>query len=126
MSDSLEKEAERLANQPYRIVVTADETTDGEPILVLSHPELPGCMTHGTTIQEALTSLQDARREYILSLLEDGLPVPQPSPCEVVTQPQIWTSGTANATSHDTVDGGWPKDASILDSQLICWGRGPS
>ena len=76
MNDKLREKAEMLTGRPYAIEITHDETTRGEPIYLLSVPDLPGCMAQGDTIDEAATNLQDAKKEYILSLLEDGLPVP--------------------------------------------------
>src|SRR5262245_12122257 len=73
-----EEMAKRFASLPYSIVVEQDETTEGEPIYVLSHPELPGCIAQGETWEEALDNLSDATYEYISSLLEDGLAVPEP------------------------------------------------
>jgi predicted RNase H-like HicB family nuclease len=78
MDESFEEKAKRLASLPYTIVVEQDETTDGEPIYVLSHPELPGCIAQGENWEEASENLFDATYEYILSLLEDGLSVPEP------------------------------------------------
>ena len=74
----IHEKAERYVVLPYTEVVTRDQTTDGRPCYVASHPELPGCMSQGDTIAEALLNLEDARRMYIESLLEDGLPVPLP------------------------------------------------
>lgn len=74
----LDKQAEILADKPYPIDIMADRTVDGKPVYVVSHPELPGCMAQGDTIGEAMDNLKDARIEYILSLLEDRLPVPFP------------------------------------------------
>jgi predicted RNase H-like HicB family nuclease len=91
MSRSLREQAKQLARQPYKITITNDETTDGEPIFVLYTPELPGCMAQGTTLAEAHENLSDAREEYILSLLEDNLPVPAPGQYAI-------QSGTGPAT----------------------------
>jgi len=44
------------------------------------HPELPGCKSFGDTVEAATEALRDARATYIVSLLEDGLEVPQPLP----------------------------------------------
>lgn len=79
MSTALRKQAEELAARSYAVVIMQDETTEGKPVIAVSHPDLPGCRSHGKTIQEALTNLEDARVEYILSLLEDELPVPTPA-----------------------------------------------
>jgi len=95
MSNNLADQAEKLAAQPYSVVITRDESLDEEPAFVVYTPELPGCMTHGTTVEEALDNLKDARREYILSLLEDGLPVPPPAIS--TTETTVYTSTTTSA-----------------------------
>lgn len=41
-------------------------------------PELPGCMTHGATMQEAAVRAREAITVYIESLVARGLPVPVP------------------------------------------------
>ena len=78
MNADVTRQAEELAAEPYTIDIMRDETTTGESIYLLSHPELPNCMAQGRTIEEAQDNLVDARKEYILSLLEDNLPVPLP------------------------------------------------
>ena len=78
MGESLHAIAEQLARKPYTIIVTHDETTDGNEIYLASHPELAGCMAQGKTMQEAIDDLALARVDYIASLLEDGLTVPGP------------------------------------------------
>ena len=42
-------------------------------------PDLPGCMTAGETEAEALSLLPDAMAGWLESVLERGLPVPEPS-----------------------------------------------
>ncbi len=74
----LEEQAEKLADKQYSIGIMLDETVDGKRVYLVSHPQLPGCMAEGDTISEAMDNLKDARIEYILSLLEDELPVPSP------------------------------------------------
>lgn len=73
------RQAEDLAARPYQVVIALDETTDDQPIYLVLSPELPGCMAQGETITEALESLYEARVDYIMSLLEDGLAVPSPN-----------------------------------------------
>ena len=36
-------------------------------------PELPGCHTHGKTIQEAMTNLKDAINLYLETILEEQI-----------------------------------------------------
>lgn len=74
----LRERAKQLASQPYRTEVAKDTTTDGETVYVASHPELPGCMAQGITTREAEENLSEATFEYILTMLEDGLAVPDP------------------------------------------------
>jgi predicted RNase H-like HicB family nuclease len=42
------------------------------------HPELEGCIAQGETPEEAKRNLDILRVEWIESLLEDGLEVPEP------------------------------------------------
>lgn len=75
-----EAEAQRLSDRPYAIEITKDRTTDGtREVFLLFHPEMPGCMAQGASIEAALSELEEVRMEYILSLLEDGEPVPDPA-----------------------------------------------
>ncbi|HEY6139350.1 MAG TPA: type II toxin-antitoxin system HicB family antitoxin [Thermoanaerobaculia bacterium] len=40
-------------------------------------PSLPGCITQGTTREEAIANARDAIHEYVAALEEDHLPVPE-------------------------------------------------
>jgi len=39
-------------------------------------PSLPGCISQGTTREEAIENARDAIREYVAGLTDDHLPVP--------------------------------------------------
>ena len=39
-------------------------------------PSLPGCISQGKTKQESVANIKEAIEGYVLSLEEDGLPVP--------------------------------------------------
>ena len=41
-------------------------------------PELPGCITHGDTVEEAAAYAQEAIAAYVESLTARGLPIPTP------------------------------------------------
>lgn len=41
-------------------------------------PRLPGCVTEGDTLDEAVTNAHEAILAYLLSLRDDGEPVPPP------------------------------------------------
>jgi len=45
---------------------------------VVDVPELPGCMAHGATRQEAIKNAEDAIRFWIKTAKENGLEIPQP------------------------------------------------
>jgi predicted RNase H-like HicB family nuclease len=78
MKKGLLKRVEELMEAPYTIEYNRDLTSGGKKVFLLSIIELPGCMAQGATIEEAQYNLRDAEKEYLLSLLEDGVPIPEP------------------------------------------------
>jgi len=56
----------------FRVLIDQDE--DG--IFVAQVPSLPGCITQGTTRQEAVTNAQEAIAAYLESMNTRGEPVP--------------------------------------------------
>jgi len=44
---------------------------------IVSCPTLPGCVTQGETLQEALDMIKDAIEGYIASLKKHGEPIPE-------------------------------------------------
>lgn len=70
---------------PYSVEVLPDQTTDGEPCYRAQHPELPGCMSHGSTPEEAIEGLGEARKLYIETLLQMAQPVPKPARTQAAT-----------------------------------------
>jgi antitoxin HicB len=65
---------------PYTTILRADE--DGD--LVAEIEELPGCVAHGSTQEEALQHLAAAKEAWIADCIEAGHPVPEPIPEEVL------------------------------------------
>jgi antitoxin HicB len=43
---------------------------------IVSCPQLPGCVTQGETVEEALAMIKDAIQGYITSMQKHGEPVP--------------------------------------------------
>jgi predicted RNase H-like HicB family nuclease len=43
---------------------------------VVECPSLPGCISQGTSREEAIANIKEAIRGYVAALLEDSLPVP--------------------------------------------------
>jgi antitoxin HicB len=73
------KKLEDYLKLEYEIELVTEETTDGGICFAASHPELPGCMTHGNTKEEALRNLDEVRQLYIRTLLKRGIEIPPPA-----------------------------------------------
>ena len=56
----------------YRIILRR-EPEGGYTVLI---PSLPGCITYGKTVEEAIEMAKDAIKGYVESLIEDGVEVP--------------------------------------------------
>ena len=57
---------------------------------IVSCPQLPGCVTQGETVDEALAMIKDAIQGYITSLKKHGEPVP-PSLEERIEKAEVVT-----------------------------------
>ena len=55
-----------------QVIVYAGE--DGS--FVAECPSLPGCISQGETVEEAVLNIKEAINGYVAALEEDGLPVP--------------------------------------------------
>lgn len=66
---------------PYTIEVTQDES-DGCTGWFAKVEELPGCMTQADTFDELGEMIEDAKRAWIESALEDGVEIPLPRKVE--------------------------------------------
>ena len=64
----------------YRVLIEQDE--DG--IYVAEVPSLPGCVSQGTSRDEAITNIKEAIAGYLESLHAHGEPVPPSISEEVV------------------------------------------
>ena len=72
------KNLEYYMKLPYTVTVKRG-AGDGEEYWMARVLELPHCMTHGATPEEAIRDIEDAKLEWLKSNLEDGLPVPEPT-----------------------------------------------
>src|SRR5262245_32198664 len=123
MKLELRERAEQLAGRPYIAHVQHAETTAGGWMYLAWHSDLEGCLAGGQTVAEAVACLDEVRVDYIHSLLEDGLPVPEPSNAQAGTAwrlmesgPQIGealfrrespTGGRARWSARHPISGGW-------------------
>jgi len=63
----------------YPIVIHKDPTSDYSVTI----PDLPGCFSAGSTIEEAISMAQEAAECHIEGMLIDSEPIPTPSDIEV-------------------------------------------
>jgi len=63
------------AKYPYKIEVLSEEEGGG---LLITYPDLLGCMSDGDTLEEALQMGEDARKAWIETKFEKGEEIPEP------------------------------------------------
>ena len=59
----------------YPMEIVEDEDEGG---YVLSFPDLPGCLTIGETIKEAIDNSEDAKRQWLKAAIEEGIEIALP------------------------------------------------
>lgn len=72
--DEREELIQAIVSRPYRKVISGDDV-DG---YLAEAPELPGCVTAGETVEEALAMLRDAIEGWIECAIIAGDPIPEP------------------------------------------------
>jgi antitoxin HicB len=74
---NIETESEHYAKLPYTVIV--EQWDDGEgPYWVARIAELPHCLIHADTPEEAIKEIQEIKMDWIKSNLERGLHIPEP------------------------------------------------
>ena len=73
------KTIEEYMKLPYRIELIPDVDEGG---FVVTFPDLPGCLSSGETAEEACRNAEDAKYEWLMAAIEEGLPVPEPDSIE--------------------------------------------
>ena len=58
---------------PYKMEV--EETEEG---VIVSFPDLPGCLTYGDSVKEAIENARDAKKEWLIAAIEDGYDIKLP------------------------------------------------
>ena len=61
-----------MTTRRFRVILEQEEE-GGFSVYV---PSLPGCASQGETKEEALANIREAIEGYLLSLQDDGLPIP--------------------------------------------------
>ena len=66
-----------IEDVPYRFTVQPLTEEEGGGYLI-EFPELPGCMSDGETVEQAIVNGIDAMRGWIEAMRAEGHPIPQP------------------------------------------------
>lgn len=61
---------------PYRLEIIPDPDEGGYAV---RYPDLPGCLSVGDTIDEALTNAEDAKAAWIDTALKEGIKIAEPT-----------------------------------------------
>ena len=64
---------------PYRMEIVEDQEDGG---FVVSYPDLPGCISCGETIADAVANAADAKRAWLEAALEEGVAIREPESLE--------------------------------------------
>lgn len=64
---------------PYRMEIVEDQEEGG---FVVSYPDLPGCISCGETIADAVANAADAKRAWLEAALEEGVAIREPESLE--------------------------------------------
>jgi len=76
---NIEKDLEYYAKLPYTVIL--EQWDDGKgPYWVARIAELPHCLIHADTPEQATKEILEVKIEWIKSNLERGLPIPEPRP----------------------------------------------
>ena len=69
------KTFEEYMKLPYKLEIVPDSEELG---FVASYPELPGCITCGSTIADAVNNAEDAKKAWLLSAIEEHITIAEP------------------------------------------------
>ena len=61
----------------------------------VSFPDLPGCVTAGSTLEEARTNAQEALALHLEGMIEDGEPIPAPTSLDDIMSDPLSRQGVA-------------------------------
>lgn len=67
-----------MSDTEYRFTVRPLSEEEGGGYFV-EYPDLPGCMSDGETIEDAIANAEDAKHGWIAAMKAAGRPVPSPS-----------------------------------------------
>lgn len=69
---------------PYKLEIVPDSEESG---FIASYPDLPGCITCGSTISDAVNNAEDAKKAWLLAAIEEH---------GVLTQKKLYSYNTGS------------------------------
>ena len=69
------KTLDEYLSLPYCLEIIPDLDEGG---YVASYPDLPGCITCGDSLESVAVNAADAKREWLIAAMEQGLNIPEP------------------------------------------------
>ena len=79
------KSLEYYMSLPHRLEIIPDAAEGGYGA---RYPELPGCITCADTLEKVVENAQDAKKEWLIAALEEGIQIPEPQP-EIIQTPRL-------------------------------------
>jgi len=103
---NVEKDLKYYSRLPYKIIIELWDDGYG-PYYVARIAELPHCMIHGDTPEEAITEIEEVKRDWIKSCLERGIKIPEPIPYKHSGRISLRISPSLHGTLADraTIEG---------------------
>ena len=71
----MKKKIEEYMKKPYKMEIVPDMDEGG---YVVSFPELPGCLSIGFTIEDAIRNAEDAKQNWFEAALKEGIAISEP------------------------------------------------
>lgn len=71
----MKKTIDHYLSLPYRLEIVPDVEEGG---FGARYPDLPGCVTCGETMEQAIVNALDAKTAWLQAALEDGVEIPEP------------------------------------------------
>src|SRR5438874_13657804 len=73
----MEAEIKEILKRPHRRVLVPDADVGGFSAIIA---EFPGCIAEGDTPEEAYETLERTAESWLEGMMEQGLPIPDPTP----------------------------------------------
>ena len=92
-----------MSETEYRFTIRPLSEDEGGGYLI-EYPDLPGCLSDGETIEEAIANGRDAKAAWIAAMREAGRPVPPPGVDSAEGYSGKWQLRTPKSLHRDLAD----------------------